>query len=258
VIAVPDNDLQRLVDPEFWDEEYFWAGERPPLRPDPALPFDRTLIRAFAEHARPAAGEEVVELGCAPAKWLVHLGETYGARVEGIEYTEKGAEFSRANLAACGVEGTIHHGDVFTIDAQPRDLALSLGFIEHFDDLDAVFARHLDFVRPGGRLVVGVPNFTGINGALQARADRAYLDLHNRDAMRPALYRRLASLHGLQIEFLDNIGGPDPVIVKTEGDRLATFAVLAESRLRRLKLTERLDHRLWSSYLLAVLRRPAA
>ena len=255
---MPHDELQRLVDPEFWDEEYFWAGERPPLRPDPDLPFDRTLMRAFAERARPAAGEEVVELGCAPAKWLVHLGERYAAKVEGIEYTEKGVAFSRANLAACGVQGRVLHGDVFTVDAQPRDMVISLGFIEHFDDLDAVFARHVDFVRPGGRLVIGVPNFTGINGFLQARADRAYLDLHNRDAMRPSLYRRLAAEHGLSVQFLRNIGGPDPVIVKAEGARLAQLAVLAESRLRRLRLTERLDHRWWSSYLLAVLRRPAA
>jgi SAM-dependent methyltransferase len=257
VAAVSDRDLERLVDPEFWDEEYFWADQRPPLRPDPALPFDRMLMRAFARYARPAAGEEVVELGCAPAKWLVHLGETYGAKVEGIEYTAKGAAFSRANLAACGVDGAIVEGDVFALDAQPRDLALSLGFIEHFDDLDAVFARHLDFVRPGGRLVIGVPNFTGINGWLQGRADRAYLDLHNRDAMRPALYRRLAAQHGLQIEQLRHLGGPDPVIVRSES-KVVTFLVLAESRVRRLKVTEELDHRLWSSYLLGVFRRPPA
>jgi SAM-dependent methyltransferase len=256
VAAVADNDLERLVEPEFWDEKYFWVDQRPPLRPDPALPFDRTLMRAFARWARPAADEEVVELGCAPAKWLVHLGETYGARVEGVEYTEKGAEFSRANLAACGVEGTVIQGDVFEIEATPRDMAVSLGFIEHFDDLDMVFARHLDFVRPGGRLVIGVPNFTGINGWLQARADRAYLDLHNRRAMDPGLYRSLAARHGLGIEVIKNIGGPDPVIVRSEG-KLVTALVLAESRLRRLKATEELDNKLWSSYLFCVLRRPA-
>lgn len=254
--AVADKDLERLVDPEFWDEKYFWAGERPPLRPDPALPFDRTLIRAFDRWARPAVGEEVVELGCAPAKWLVHLGETYGARVEGIEYTEKGARFSRENLAACGVPGRVIAGDVFTIDAQPRDMAVSLGFIEHFDDLGQVFARHLDFVRPGGRLVIGVPNFTGINGWLQARADQDYLDLHNRAAMDPALYVRLAQEHGLTVETIRHIGGPDPVIVRAEG-RLLTGLILAESRLRRLARTEELDHRLWSSYLFTAFRRPA-
>jgi SAM-dependent methyltransferase len=251
-----DDALQRLATPEFWDEAYFWAGQKPPLRPHPALPFDRTLMRAFMTWAAPARGERVLELGCAPAVWLVWLAERFGAQVEGVEYAPKGAAFSRANLAACGIEGTVHEADVFTMEPLERDMVVSLGFIEHFDDLDAVFARHLEFVAPGGRLVIGVPNFRGINGWLQARADREYLDLHNLEAMRPELYRRLAAQHGLEVVVCRNIGGPDPVIVKTEGG-LPRLLVLAESRLRRLRATERLDHRLWSSYLFTVLKRPA-
>jgi SAM-dependent methyltransferase len=251
-----DDDLQRLATPEFWDEAYFWAGQRPPLRPDPQLPFDQTLMRAFATWAAPAAGERVIELGCAPAIWLVWLAERFGAAVEGIEYAPKGAAFSRANLAACGIEGTVHEADVFAMEPLERDLVVSLGFIEHFDDLDAVFARHLQFVAPGGRLVIGVPNFLGFNGWLQGRADREYLELHNLDAMRPALYERLAREHGLELVVCRHIGGPDPVIVKADRG-VAQKLVLAESRLRRLRVTERVDHRLWSSYLFTVMRRPA-
>lgn len=254
--VVEDSEPQRLVEPEFWDEEYFWAGEEPPLRPDPGLPFDRTLVDAFARHARPAAGERVMEIGCAPAKWLVHLGETYGAAVEGLEYTEKGAAFSRRNLEACGVTGIVHHADFFTKAPEPCDYVLSLGFIEHFDDLAPVFSRHVDWVRPGGRLVLGVPNFRGFNGVLQKRADRAYLELHNLDAMLPATHRALAAAHGLQEEFIEFIGGPDPVIVTSKG-RLVTAAILAESRVRRLRVTDRINHRWFSSYLFMVFRRPA-
>ncbi|MCW3002651.1 MAG: hypothetical protein JWQ20_1949 [Conexibacter sp.] len=251
-----DDDLQRLATPEFWDEAYFWAGQSPPLRPDHELPFDRTLMRAFETWAAPAPGERVIELGCAPAVWLVWLAERFGAQVEGVEYAPKGAAFSRANLAACGVGGAVHEADVFAMEPLPRDLVVSLGFIEHFDDLDAVFARHLEFVAPGGRLVIGVPNFLGINGWLQGRADPEYLGLHNLDAMRPALYRRLAQQHGLELVVCRHIGGPDPVIVKADRG-LPQKLVLAESRLRRLRVTERLDHRLWSSYLFTVMRRPA-
>lgn len=251
-----DDSLTRLATPEFWDEEYFWAGTKPPLRPDPALPFDRTLMRAFETWAAPARGERVLELGCAPAPWLVWLAERFGAQVEGVEYAPKGAEFSRANLAASGVEGTIHEADVFAMEPLQRDMVVSLGFIEHFDDLDAVFARHLEFVAPGGRLVIGVPNFRGVNGWLQKRADPEYLGLHNLEAMRPQLYRRLAAQHGLEVIACEHIGGPDPVIVRAPRG-LPKLLVLAEGRLRRLRAMERFDHRLWSSYLFTVLRRPA-
>jgi SAM-dependent methyltransferase len=246
----------RLVEPRFWDEEYIWSGSRPPLRPDPALGFDRVLMRAIARWAAPSAGDGVIEIGCAPAKWLVHLAERYGGRVEGIEYTEKGAAFSRANLDACGVQGTIHHADFFTFEPREHDLVLSLGFIEHFDDLEGVFARHVSFVAPGGRLVLGVPNFRGLNRLLQRWSDPAYLALHNLRAMDPILWRKLAGEHGLEATTVRHIGGPDPVIVRLRG-RLPTGAAMVEARFRRLRIADRLNHPWFSSYLFMVFARPS-
>src|ERR1039458_1873826 len=138
-----------LADQTFWEEEYIWANARPPVRPDPALEFDRALMGAFALYAPPEAGSSVLEIGCAPAKWLVHLAERFGARVEGVEYSPKGADISRANLAACGVDGEIHQADFFSFEAAPVDMVVSLGFFEHFDDLDEVFARHVRRVMSG-------------------------------------------------------------------------------------------------------------
>jgi len=37
-----------------------------------------------------------------------------------------------------------------------------LGFIEHFDEPVGVVVRHLDLLKPGGILLLGVPNYGGI------------------------------------------------------------------------------------------------
>ena len=206
--------------------------------------------------AAPRAGDSVIEIGCAPAKWLVHLAERYGVRVAGIEYTEKGAAFSRANLEACGVEGTIHYADFFAFGAREHDLVVSLGFIEHFDELEDVFARHVAFVAPGGRLVLGVPNFRGLNRLLQRWSDPDYLALHNMRATAPELWRRLAREHGLTPIAVRHIGGPDPVIVRLHGGP-ARVVAMAEARFRRLRVAERLDHPWFSSYLFMVFGRPS-
>jgi SAM-dependent methyltransferase len=242
-----------LADQRFWEEEYIWSDVEPPVRPDPELEFDRALMDAFVHHAPLSAGATVLEIGCAPAKWLVYLAERFGARVEGVEYSPKGAAISRENLAACGVDGEIHEADFFEFETDPVDMVVSLGFIEHFDDLQDVFDRHVRLVRPGGRLVVGVPNFTGWNGLLQRIGDSPYLALHNRRAMDPAMLRRLAAEQGLHEEFLGHLGGPDPVIVRSRRAPV-TALVLAGRRVRRLRFTEGLNHRWFSSYLLGVWR----
>ena len=81
--------------------------------------------------------------------------------MEGIEYSEQGAELSRRNLDACGLAGNIRHADFFDCEPSRNDLVLSMGFIEHFDDLEGVFARHLDFLAPGGRLLVEISTSAG-------------------------------------------------------------------------------------------------
>lgn len=249
---VPDS----LADQKFWEEEYIWSDVEPPVRPDRALDFDRSLMDALVRHAPLVAGATVLEIGCAPAKWLVYLAERFGARVSGVEYSPKGAAISRENLAACGLEGDIREADFFSFAADPVDMVLSLGFIEHFEDLHDVFARHVRLVRYGGRLVLGVPNFTGWNGLLQRMGDAPYLALHNQQAMDPAMLRRLAADHGLAEEFVGHIGGPDPVIVRSRRATV-TALVLAGRRFRRLGVTEHLNHRWFSSYLLGVWSRPA-
>ena len=248
-----DRDPANLAPQAFWEDEYF-GDVQLPLRPDPALPLERSLARALECQAPVERGARVLEVGCAPAKWMVFYGEHFGAVVEGIEYSRKGAQISRENLRQTGVGGSVHQGDFFEVEPRPFDLVLSLGFIEHFDDLAGAFAQHVRFVGPAGLLVVGVPNFKGVNRLVQRWADSDHLRMHNLAAMRPGLYRELAAEHGLEVEHIGHLGGFDPAIIKygRPGSRLFT---LVAGRYRRLRFADRIDHPLLSSYLLVVLRR---
>jgi SAM-dependent methyltransferase len=250
---MPSSGPVNLVDRSFWEQDYF-GGERVPSRPDCSLPFERCLARALVRHAPVSRGATVLEAGCAPGKWLVFYAERFGARVVGIEYSPHGAELARANLRECGVDGAILEADFFAEEARPVDLVLSLGFVEHFDDLETVFACHLDWVAPGGRLVIGVPNYRGVNRLVQLWADPAHLALHNLDAMRPAWYYAMADRHGLDLEHLCYLGGFDPIIIKVTR-RSAFLWTVVEGRYRRLHAADRIDHPLLSSYLLGVFRR---
>ena len=251
-----------LTRPEFWEQEYHWADAVPPCRPDPALAVDRRMVATLEELAPARPGERVLEIGCAPAKWLAFYGERYGAHVDGIEYSAKGAEISEANLRHLGLEGHAWHADFFEWQPRPYDLVLSLGFIEHFDDLESVFARHLKFVAPGGRLVLGLPNYRGVVGLTQRLAEPGHLAIHNVEAMRPALWRRLAAEHGIEIEAVRYFGGFDPCIIQLGDHPLLSprriipgLVTLFGHTAGRLPGFDRLDHPWVSSGLLLVMRR---
>jgi SAM-dependent methyltransferase len=215
------------------------------------------LADALGARAPAGRGELVLEVGCAPGRWLVFYGERFRARVEGIEYGARGAAVTRANFAAAGVDGSVQECDFFEAEPRAAGVVLSLGFIEHFEDLAGAFARHLDFLAPGGRLALGVPNFKGVNRLVQRMGDRERLALHNLDAMRPHLYRDLSARHGLELEWQGHIGGFDPVIIKPGGIGTKAWTLL-EGRWRRLAVADRINHPWLSSYMLTVMRRPPA
>lgn len=257
--AAPVN----IVDKSFWENDYYWASAELPCRADMDFPFDRSLARALAAHAPAAPGETVLEVGCAPAKWLVFYAERFAAAVAGIEYSRKGACISRENLAAAGVAGEVQEGDFFEVEPRRHGLVVSIGFIEHFDDPARVLARHLDFVAPGGRLAVGVPNFRGFNRVVQRLAEPHYLEIHNSAAMRTSLYREFARERGLELLHLGYLGGVDSAIIALNRGPLFSprraipgALTLLASRFRKLAVADLLEHRLLSSYLLAVFRLP--
>lgn len=244
-----------IVEKAFWEEAYF-GDEQLPSRPDANFAIERCLMEGLIRHAAVAPGATVIEAGCAPAKWLAFYAERFGARVAGIEYSAQGAALSRENLRLCGVQDAeIVEGDFFEVPPSGHDLVLSLGFIEHFDDLEAAFARHVAFLAPGGRLVIGVPNYRGANGLVQRWADPAHLALHNTDAMRPDWLRAVGPRNGLTTEHVGYLGGFDPIILKVTR-RSALLWTIPEGRWRRLAVADRVNHPLLSSYLLAVYRRP--
>ena len=247
-----------LASEEFWEDTYL-AGVKVPARPNPSFQFERVLAGVLQRRARVEPGQSVIEIGCAPATWLGYYAERCGARVTGIEYTAVGAELSRRNLAALGIDGEIVEDDFFAVKPSPHDLVLSLGFIEHFDDLTGAFAHHAAFVAADGRLVLGVPNYRGLMGLLQRLGDPAHLAMHNTAAMDPALWRRLGAAHGMHVEWEGYVDGPDPDIVAVLPRRRWLFAPLAVlALLRRAKLGPRLNHPKVSAYLLVVLHRPRA
>jgi SAM-dependent methyltransferase len=243
-----------LASTDFWESSYL-ADVELPARPNPAFQFDRVLGVALARHAPIASGSSVLEVGCAPATWLGFYAERFGARVSGIEYTPRGAELSRRNLEALGVDGEIVHDDFFAVAPTPHDLVLSLGFVEHFDDVAATFAHHAAFVRPGGALAIGVPNYRGLMGVLQRLGDRGHLAMHNTAAMEPDRWRGLAAEHDFEVEWLGYLDGPDPAILSVRRSWLMPAVLLLEG-LRRAGVGRRLNAPWISAYLLIILRRP--
>jgi SAM-dependent methyltransferase len=153
-------DAEREAD---WDER--WLEE----------PLDASAPEAEEETPRWRAQERIVleRFGRFDALEVVEIGAGRGTNA--LLYAKRGARATLLDLspvalrqarelfATHGLAATFIRSDVFEPPTELRgrfDVAMSFGLCEHFlgERREAVVAAHLELVRPGGLVMLGVPN----------------------------------------------------------------------------------------------------
>ena len=167
-----------LTEVQFWDN--YWANCKLPSTVDMSFSFERCLAQALKGNLHGIKGD-VFEVGCAPGKWLAFMAKEFAMNPSGIEYSEAGMIATLENFKILQLApDSIWTGDFFqTEPARQFNVVMSFGFIEHFDDVDDVVELHLQWLKPGGILILGVPNFCGIYSVIQGVLDREILNKHN-------------------------------------------------------------------------------
>jgi 2-polyprenyl-3-methyl-5-hydroxy-6-metoxy-1,4-benzoquinol methylase len=151
------------------------------------------VLPEIRAHLPRRPGLSFFEVGCAPGGILADYCRRFGYVAHGIDYAEDPARIE-AFLRDEGVRvGRIHKRDFFSWNPPERyDIVASFGFIEHFENPEPVADRHFALVRPGGRVILSVPNFAGAQRLLRWIADAENLGRHNTRCMSLAFFRATA------------------------------------------------------------------
>ncbi|QDU38528.1 bifunctional 3-demethylubiquinone-9 3-methyltransferase/ 2-octaprenyl-6-hydroxy phenol methylase [Maioricimonas rarisocia] len=178
-----------LTTPDFWGDE-FWKLNRdavPELEIDPDHREFSWLHRFLQQHLPRRPDARLLELGCHPGRYLWYFHTYFGYEVEGVEYVAPAAELTHQALKAHDIEVPIHAADLF--DFQPDsdelfDVVCSFGVVEHFADVEPVIRRHGELARPGGLVVIAIPNHAGVNGTVLKWIQPEVYAVHNHMSFR--------------------------------------------------------------------------
>jgi SAM-dependent methyltransferase len=262
----PPAEPGSLTDTAFW--EGYWGRFSLPDAVDERRSFDRALASRLRIVLDGVTGE-AIEIGCAPGRWLAFLSSEFGLGVAGIEFTADGAAATRRNLELLGVrKANILEADFLVEPPSPTyDVVVSLGFVEHFQDVTGIVSRHEKWLRPGGLLIIGVPNFRGVHGWLQKALDPDVLARHNLDIMDPQTLTAIGRQSGLIPESAVYLGSLEPSLpiaragIKRFGEFLAKVVLRALRLVRAApvigRAMDRWNNPLVSSYILATYRKPS-
>ena len=142
------------TDKKFWDS-YFYKRQNK-LRAVESVPF----TDIFERYLDPDSGKTILEIGCADSDFLCYLAKRYGYKAYGIDYSDaisKTADIFKFNNLA---EPTLYKEDFFNWNPDKQfDVGCSFGFIEHFENLDTVIAKHAELVSDNGKIIITLPHF---------------------------------------------------------------------------------------------------
>jgi 2-polyprenyl-3-methyl-5-hydroxy-6-metoxy-1,4-benzoquinol methylase len=198
-------------------------------------------------------GGDAIEIGCGTGNFMIYINKEFGYRVDGLDYSNN-MDYVRANLLYNGVHDTeLFSADFFTlVPAKKYDLVLSGGFAEHFDDYEVVIRKHAEWAKPGGLVVIIVPNLTHIHRLLCGWFAPEVLRIHRFPLMRRRVMRQTLEKAGLSVVHCEYHKTFRPVY---NLPRIVDFSVRAVRKLLRVSGLDDIGNRFGSPYLISVARK---
>ncbi len=159
------GDSSALTDSDHWDRKWSGAHRIRELSPRHEYFGRRGLfMRMVRRWISDLNGATVLELGGGGLnRRLLALSMWGGAEVHALDYSPVSLELLDRLFEANGVTVTAHQGDFESFDfgGQQFDLVVHWGVLEHFSDPAPLLKLSADLVRPGGSLLLSMPNMCG-------------------------------------------------------------------------------------------------
>jgi 2-polyprenyl-3-methyl-5-hydroxy-6-metoxy-1,4-benzoquinol methylase len=154
----------------------------------------------LAKFLSKAGGGEAIEIGCGSGNYMIYIAKEFGYSISGLDYSNN-MDYVRANLEFNGIYGAdLFNTDFFEFKPFKKyDLVLSGGFVEHFDDYEGVVRKHAELAKPGGLVVIIVPNLTHIHWLLCSICAPETLRVHRFPLMRRKILQGTLEKSGLEV-----------------------------------------------------------
>ncbi len=206
---------------------------------------------------------KVLEIGSAPGYHLVKLNKRFGFEPYGVEYSKSGVYLNKEVFISNDINpNNVIHADFFSDEFHKQykgcfDIVISKGFLEHFTNVQEVIEKHINLLKKGGCLIVGIPNFRGVNYALLWFFNREMISMHNIDIMNKQNFSRSFDKKYISPSFCGYFGIFNFSLFGTKNNLkrfvlifFNSFQLILNVIFRILFKDKRIENKLFSPYLM--------
>jgi SAM-dependent methyltransferase len=259
------RDARPLTSTEHWDSYWEHAPELPADADQKGHSSLGAILEVMDRFIPRTPPQSILEIGGAPGGTLVHFHRKFGHEICALDNSPTGVELTRRNFDLLGVPCKVLEQDMFSRDpVKPQfDVVYSHGLIEHFVDTRATISAHLSYLKPGGILIVGCPNFSGVNRILMRRLSPSILEWHELSVMDIRRWHEWETDLNLGVLFRAYIAGFQPGAFwrcerKSLADRAMRRGFIELGHLWNKRLAHGITHinsRHWSYYAIGVYKK---
>lgn len=144
---MPETAPNQSIVKEFYDEQYY-SSIKSTGKPNKHL-------KLLAQRLNIQQGHTVLDIACGTGEWL-KAAEDQGANTFGVDLSEKAIEFCKKTYNS---ENYIcQPAEKLPYDDCSFDIVTCLGSLEHFPDKEKSLKEMVRVTKPGGTLLILVPN----------------------------------------------------------------------------------------------------
>ena len=172
---------------------------------------------------------KVLEIGGAGSgKILKSIYFSGRYKITSIDYSKNGNKLLKSSFKASNIKFyKIINSNIFSCKVTHKyDFVYSLGFVEHFTNVEDVIKTHFKFLKNNGILIIGFPNFSNLNGFLLRILNDDLYNKHNIKIMSPLFFNKLVKKIKSNLLYYKNISGYEPNMIsvkKNENNSIVTF-----------------------------------
>lgn len=150
---------------------------------------------------KPHLGQRILEIGCS-AGFFLEIARDFGHDIQGIEPDPRYARYAREQLGLPVITGVL---DSVDIAPQSFDTVCLFHVLEHVPSPSQLLERIRRVLRPGGHLVIEVPNIDNVWYRLLGRRWRQFF-LGHYYFFSPNTLKHLLERHAYQVRMAQTVG----------------------------------------------------
>lgn len=152
--------------------------------------------------------KSIIEIGGYPARFLAYLADKYKLKPTSLDFNSDASQIERTFAVMNVRDYKIIQADFTKYKPQLEyDYLISLGFIEHFENFNKILDKHVPFVKPGGKILVMIPNKRYFRKYYDYLCDYKNLKSHNLKSMHLKVFKDFAKRNHLKTDVLQYRGG---------------------------------------------------